>query len=162
MRRPAIRTVILPQPARRYVLLDASLSYSSLAGWDGRGRLDDFLSLSRRCWRTRAYGDFWSYMLVAEGAVDIATEPELELYDMAALDIVVREAGGRFTSLDGTPGPFGGNAIASNGHLHDAALSFLGSLPDGADPDEESFGPGSVADLRSRRRTPQADEPPLG
>ena len=84
---------------------DASLSYSSLSGWDERGRLDDFLSLSRRCWRTRAYGDFWSYMLVAEGAVDIATEPQLELYDMAALDIIVREAGGYFTSLDGEPGP---------------------------------------------------------
>jgi histidinol-phosphatase len=143
-------------------LEDASLSYSSLSGWDSRGRLDDFMSLSRRCWRTRAYGDFWSYMLVAEGAVDIATEPELELYDMAALDVIVREAGGTFTSLDGTPGPFGGNAIASNGHLHDAALSFLGSLPDGEDPDEQQFGPGSVADLRSRRRTPQPDEPPLG
>jgi histidinol-phosphatase len=143
-------------------LEDASLSYSSLSGWDSRGRLDDFMSLSRRCWRTRAYGDFWSYMLVAEGAVDIATEPELELYDMAALDIVVREAGGQFTSLDGTPGPFGGNAVASNGHLHDAALSFLGSLPDGEDPDERQFGPGSVADLRSHRRTSQADEPPLG
>ena len=86
---------------------DASLSYSSLSGWDERGRLDDFLSLSRRCWRTRAYGDFWSYMLVAEGAVDIATEPQLELYDMAALDIIVREAGGYFTSLDGEPGPTG-------------------------------------------------------
>jgi histidinol-phosphatase len=143
-------------------LEDASLSYSSLSGWDSRGRLDDFMSLSRRCWRTRAYGDFWSYMLVAEGAVDLATEPELELYDMAALAIIVTEAGGQFTSLDGTPGPFGGNAIASNGHLHDAALSFLGSLPDGEDPDEQQFGRGSVADLRSRRRTPQADEPPLG
>jgi histidinol-phosphatase len=143
-------------------LEDASLSYSSLSGWDSRGRLDDFMSLSRRCWRTRAYGDFWSYMLVAEGAVDIATEPELELYDMAALDIVVREAGGQFTSLDGTPGPFGGNAVASNGHLHDAALSFLGSLPDSDDPAEPRLGPGSVADRRSRRRTPQADEPPLG
>ena len=86
---------------------DASLSYSSLSGWDERGRLDDFLSLSRRCWRTRAYGDFWSYMLLAEGAVDIATEPELELYDMAALDVIVREAGGVFTSLDGEPGPHG-------------------------------------------------------
>src|SRR6188508_1832485 len=94
---------------------DASLSYSSLHGWDERGRLEDFLSLSRRCWRTRAYGDFWSYMLVAEGAVDIATEPDLELYDMAALDVIVREAGGRFTSLDGNDGPWGGNALASNG-----------------------------------------------
>ncbi len=67
-------------------LEDASFSYSSLSGWEDRDRLEDVLSLMRRCWRTRAYGDFWSYMLVAEGAVDIAAEPELEVYDMAALD----------------------------------------------------------------------------
>ena len=88
-------------------LEDASFSYSSLDGWDHAGRLDDFLTLSRHCWRTRAYGDFWSHMLVAEGAVDFAAEPELELYDMAALDVIVREAGGRFTSLDGRDGPHG-------------------------------------------------------
>jgi len=76
---------------------DASLSFASLDEWEEQGRLEDFLALSRRCWRTRAYGDFWSYMLVAEGAVDLATEPELELYDMAALDVIVREAGGIFT-----------------------------------------------------------------
>ena len=106
----------------------------------------------RRCWRTRAYGDFWSYMLLAEGAVDLAAEPELQLYDMAALDVIVREAGGRFTSLDGTDGPFGGNALASNGHLHEAALSFLGALPDGDDdPDSPPRRPGSVHDLLSHR-----------
>src|SRR3954471_1584688 len=116
-------------------LEDASLSYASLHGWDERDRLDDFLSLMRRCWRTRAYSDFWSYMLLAEGAGDIAAEPELEVYDMAALDVIVREAGGRFTSLDGSDGPFGGNALATNGHLHEAALGFLGSVPDGDDPD---------------------------
>lgn len=133
-------------------LEDASLSYASLNGWDERGRLDDFLSLMRRCWRTRAYGDFWSYMLLAEGAVDLAAEPELEVYDMAALDVIVREAGGRFTSLAGDDGPFGGNALASNGHLHDAALSFLGSSgDDDDDPDVRRSGPGSVSDLRSRR-----------
>ncbi|MGZ8738410.1 MAG: inositol monophosphatase family protein [Nocardioides sp.] len=133
-------------------LEDASLSYSSLHGWDERDRLDDFLSLSRRCWRTRAYGDFWSYMLLAEGAVDLAAEPELALHDMAAPAIVVREAGGRFSSLDGTDGPFGGNALASNGHLHDAALSFLGSLPDDdTDPDSRPRGPGSVSEIRDRR-----------
>jgi histidinol-phosphatase len=133
-------------------LEDASLGYSSLHGWEERDRLEDFLSLMRRCWRTRAYGDFWSYMLIAEGAVDLAAEPELQLYDMAALDIIVREAGGRFTSLDGTDGPFGGNALASNGHLHEAALSFLGSLPDGDDdPDSPRRGPGSVHDLMSHR-----------
>ncbi|WP_425491452.1 inositol monophosphatase family protein [Nocardioides luti] len=133
-------------------LEDASFSYASLHGWDERGRLDDFLSLARRCWRTRAYGDFWSYMLLAEGAIDLAAEPELEVYDMAALDVIVREAGGRFTSLDGTDGPFGGNALASNGHLHEAALSFLGSLPDDEDdPDSRPSGPGSVHDLSARR-----------
>jgi histidinol-phosphatase len=137
-------------------LEDASLSYASLSGWDQVGRLDDFLSLSRRCWRTRAYGDFWSYMLLAEGAVDLAAEPDLEVYDMAALDVIVREAGGRFTSLDGTDGPFGGNALASNGHLHEAALSFLGSLAhDADDPDSRPSGGGSVHDLHSRR--PRAD-----
>ena len=144
-------------------LEDASLSYSSLSGWEDSGRLDDFLSLSRRCWRTRAYGDFWSYMLVAEGAVDRAAEPDLELYDMAALDVIVREAGGQFTSLDGTPGPFGGNAVASNGHLHEAALAFLGSVQDDDDPDTARFTRRSVSDLSSHRRAETTgDEPPLG
>ena len=79
----------------------------------------------RSSWRTRAYGDFWSYMLVAEGAVDVAAEPDLELYDMAALDIIVREAGGRFTNLNGDDGVHGPGALATNGILHDAALKFL-------------------------------------
>ena len=80
-------------------------------------------------WRTRAYGDFWSYMLVAEGAVDAAMEPELELYDMAALVPILTEAGGRFTSLDGVDGPYGGNALASNGLLHDHILASLADRP---------------------------------
>jgi histidinol-phosphatase len=137
-------------------LEDASLSYSSLSGWDERDRLQDFMSLSRRCWRTRAYGDFWSYMLLAEGAVDIAAEPELELYDMAALDVIVREAGGRFTSLDGSDGPWGGNALATNGHLHEPALAFLGSLPhDDSDPDSPRPTDGSVHALRRRGEPPK-------
>ncbi|WP_043641934.1 inositol monophosphatase family protein [Nocardioides alkalitolerans] len=128
---------------------DASLSYSSLSGWDERGRLDDFVALTRSVWRTRAYGDFWSYMLVAEGAVDIAAEPELELYDMGALDVIVREAGGAFTGLDGQDGPWSGNALATNGHLHDAALGFLGTAT-GDDPDDQEFGGGTVRQLRPR------------
>ncbi|WP_285725365.1 histidinol-phosphatase [Psychromicrobium xiongbiense] len=106
-------------------LSDASLSYSSLAGWREHGNLGNFLTLMDASWRTRAYGDFWSYCLVAEGAVDIACEPELNLHDMAALVPIVTEAGGRFTSLDGVDGPFGGNALATNGILHSEALAVL-------------------------------------
>ena len=104
---------------------DASFSYASLGGWEERGSLDGFLNLTRACARTRGYGDFWSYMLVADGAVDIAAEPELEVYDMAALVPIVTEAGGTFTSLDGAPGPWGGNAVATNGKLHKEALDYL-------------------------------------
>ncbi|AUI49436.1 histidinol-phosphatase [Arthrobacter crystallopoietes] len=103
-------------------LEDASLSYSSLTGWQERGNFPEFLGLTESVWRTRAYGDFWSYCMVAEGAVDIACEPELNLYDMAALVPIVTEAGGRFSSLEGEDGPFGGNALATNGTLHDEVL----------------------------------------
>jgi histidinol-phosphatase len=104
---------------------DASLSYSSLSGWEERGLLPGFLDLTRACWRTRAYGDFWSYMLLAEGAVDVAAEPEVALHDLAAPAIVVAEAGGTFTDITGRPGPAGGSALASNGRLHPAALRHL-------------------------------------
>ncbi|MFD5318411.1 histidinol-phosphatase [Streptomyces sp. NPDC127098] len=107
-------------------LADASFSYSSLGGWEELGRLDAFLQLGRECWRTRAFGDFWSYMMVAEGAVDMCAEPELSLWDMAAPAIVVKEAGGRFTGLDGREGPHSGNAVASNGLLHEELLRRLG------------------------------------
>ncbi|QLQ11039.1 MAG: histidinol-phosphatase [Nocardioidaceae bacterium] len=137
-------------------LEDASLSYASLGGWEERGRLNDFMALMRRCWRTRAYGDFWSYMLLAEGTVDLAAEPELELYDMAALDVIVREAGGRFTGLDGRDGPWSGNALASNGILHDSALGFIGSVED---PDTPAPADGAVLDLSARRRLSSVPDP---
>jgi len=107
-------------------LADASLSYSDIAEWVASGKGQGFVDLMRGCWRSRAYGDFWSYMMVAEGCVDIACEPDLQLYDMAALDIIVREAGGRFTDLDGTDGPWGKGAVATNGLLHDTVLEYLG------------------------------------
>jgi histidinol-phosphatase len=113
--------------SRVSTLADASLAYSSLSGWTERGRRDAFLALLDSCWRTRGYGDFWSYMLVAEGAVDLTTEPELSLWDMAALAPVVTEAGGRFTSLDGVDGVLGESAAASNGLLHEALLAAVGN-----------------------------------
>jgi histidinol-phosphatase len=106
-------------------LADASLSYSSLSGWQDRGLLGGFLDLTRVCWRTRAFGDFWSYMLLAEGTVDLASEPEVALHDLAAVALIVTEAGGEFTDLSGRPGPAGGSALATNGLLHEAALSFV-------------------------------------
>ena len=108
-------------------LPDAMLSYSSLSGWEERGLLPDFLELTRRMWRTRAFGDFLSYMMVAEGLIEVACEPELALYDMAALVPIVEEAGGVFTSLTGAPGPWGVDAIATNGLLHEAALEVIGT-----------------------------------
>lgn len=110
-------------------LADASLSYSSLSGWEEHGRLPEFLDLTRKVWRTRAYGDFWSHVLVAEGAVDVSAEPELALHDMAALVPIVTEAGGRFTSVRGVPGPLGGSALVTNGRLHDEVLELLDPLP---------------------------------
>ena len=106
-------------------LADASLSYSSLTGWEEHGRLDRFLELTRQVWRTRAYGDFWSHMLVAEGAVEMSCEPEVSLWDLAALSVIVEEAGGRFTDLTGNPGPAGGSVLCSNGRLHDEVLALL-------------------------------------
>jgi histidinol-phosphatase len=104
---------------------DASLSYSSLEGWDAAGRRDRFRGLVDSVWRNRAFGDFWSYMLVAEGAVDIACEPEVSLWDLAPLSVIVEEAGGRFTDLSGADRVDGGSAVATNGLLHDAVISAL-------------------------------------
>jgi histidinol-phosphatase len=103
----------------------ARLSFSSLSGWAELGLRDRFIDLTDTVWRVRAYGDFLSYCLLAEGAVDIAAEPEVSLWDLAPLDILVREAGGAFTDLAGTPGPHGGSAVATNGLLHQAVLNRL-------------------------------------
>jgi histidinol-phosphatase len=106
-------------------LADAAVSYSSLTGWEQSGRLTGFLDLSRSAWRTRAFGDFWSHVLDAEGAVDISCEPEVSLWDLAALQVVVEEAGGRFTDLAGMPRPDGGSVVCTNGVLHDEVLAAL-------------------------------------
>ncbi|NUT40113.1 MAG: histidinol-phosphatase [Thermoactinospora sp.] len=106
-------------------LEDASFSYSSFGGWEEQGRLDNFLGLNRACWRTRAYGDFWSHMMVAEGSVDLSAEPELSPWDIAALTVIVEEAGGRWTDLDGGTGLEGGSLVCTNGLLHDEVLGRL-------------------------------------
>ena len=104
-------------------LSDASISYSDFVGWGDR--LEPFQKMLANAWRTRGIGDFWSHMLVAEGAVDVAIEPSLALWDMAALDIIVREAGGTFTNTAGQTGPFGGSGVSTNGLLHNAVINGL-------------------------------------
>ncbi|MGO3328412.1 histidinol-phosphatase [Gordonia sp. (in: high G+C Gram-positive bacteria)] len=106
-------------------LASSSLAFSSLSGWADRGIRDEFIGLTDRVWRVRGYGDFYNYCLVAEGAVDVAAEPEVSLWDLAPLDVLVREAGGTFTALDRTAGPAGGSAVATNGLLHDDVLAAL-------------------------------------
>src|SRR5204863_633830 len=102
---------------------DAQLCFPGLDDW---GDLDGLLELGRRCWRSRGFGDFWSYMLVAEGAADISCEPVVSLWDLAAPQVIVEEAGGRFSDLRGIRTAEGGDAIATNGHLHQAALTVVG------------------------------------
>lgn len=102
---------------------DASISYSDFIGWGQR--LAPFQDLMAGAWRTRGIGDFWSHMLVAEGAVDVAAEPSLALWDMAALDIIVREAGGRFTNVAGIDGSLGGSGLSTNSVIHQKIVSAL-------------------------------------
>jgi histidinol-phosphatase len=124
------------QVSRVRALEHASLSISTFAspttgnrndGWGARH--SGLLKLAEKVWRTRAYGDFWSHLLVAEGAVDCALEPKLALWDMAPLAIIVQEAGGRFTDFDGNDGPNGANGVSSNGLLHPEILEFFGDYP---------------------------------
>jgi histidinol-phosphatase len=106
-------------------LSDAQLCFSDFGSWRGTPRLDGLLELSARCWRTRGYGDFWQYMLVAEGAVEIAIDPGVTLWDLAAPMAVLVEAGGRLTDASGVDRADGGDGVASNGLLHDSALRLL-------------------------------------
>ncbi|WP_018351406.1 histidinol-phosphatase [Longispora albida] len=107
-------------------LSDASFCYSSLGGWEEAGKLDAMLDLMRGSWRSRAYGDFYGHMLLAEGAVDAMVEAELALWDMAALIPIITEAGGRCTNRAGRPLNHGDGVIMSNGQLHEVLLDHLG------------------------------------
>jgi histidinol-phosphatase len=117
-----------PRPlgvSRVRTLKDAQLCISGLEEWEERGRLENVLGLSRACWRTRGFGDFWPYMLVAEGVADVYCEAVVSLWDLAAPQIVVEEAGGTFTDLGGVRTADGGDALATNGLLHEQALALV-------------------------------------
>jgi histidinol-phosphatase len=107
-------------------LADAHLTWSGIEDWDAVGRLDAIIALGRACWRSRGVGDAWQYMLVAEGTAEIALDPQVSLWDLAAVKIVVEEAGGRFTDLRGVVTADGGSGLASNGLVHEAALAIVG------------------------------------
>lgn len=132
----------LPSATRIHVsdtsrLDHAFLSFASLESWEGQARRG-FLDLATSVWRTRGYGDFLSHVLVAEGAVDLAVEPELALHDMAALAPILTEAGGRFSSTTGVDGVGGPGGLSTNGLLHEPALDLLGlrdAEPDAAEAD---------------------------
>ena len=104
---------------------DAQLSINSLLDFDKHGFGEGGRRLSERCWRTRGFGDFWSHVLVAEGGVDVAAEPVVSAWDLAALQVIVEEAGGRFTDFSGDATYDGGSAISTNGLLHDDVLAIL-------------------------------------
>lgn len=104
---------------------DATITYDNATDFDPFGKTDRFLSLVRRCARGRGFGDFWIHMLVAEGAAEIAVEPVVAAWDVAAVQAIVEEAGGRFTDLRGDARFDGGSGLSTNGLLHDAALEYL-------------------------------------
>jgi histidinol-phosphatase len=106
-------------------LEDASLSYNNLQLWDQADMLSELTELSRKIWRTRAYGDFWSYMLLAEGAVDVVAEHDLKIYDIAALVPIVEQAGGKFTAIAGPLTAETSSVLATNGKLHSAVSAEL-------------------------------------
>ncbi len=104
---------------------DAQLSGSTLGYWDAHGGVGRVVALALRCWRDRAFGDFWSHVMVAEGACDIGLDPVASLWDLAAVQVIVEEAGGTFTDLDGVARADGGSGISTNGFLHDQTLAIL-------------------------------------
>jgi histidinol-phosphatase len=106
-------------------LSEATVSVGALEYWRETGTIAPALRLLERSARDRTLGDFWPYLLVAEGAMDIACEPGLKPYDMAAPCAVVRAAGGTFTDLSGTGSIWGGSALATNGLLHAEAARIL-------------------------------------
>jgi histidinol-phosphatase len=106
-------------------LADAYLSTTDLGSFLAAGTAEGYLELTRRCWTSRAFGDFWQHVLVAEGVLDLAVDPEVSAWDVAAIQVLVEEAGGRFTDLAGRRRHDLGSGMSSNGLLHEAALGVL-------------------------------------
>jgi histidinol-phosphatase len=106
-------------------LSDALLCYSSLSWFTKAGREKTFLDLANRTNRQRGFGDFYGFVLVAEGAADLMVEHGVHPWDVSGLKAIVEEAGGALTDWDGTPTTERPDVIASNGKLHAEALRIL-------------------------------------
>ena len=106
-------------------LPDATLLFASVESFEAVGLERFFSELVRRSWRSRGFGDFWGHMLVARGAAHIMVEPRLAIWDVAALEPIVREAGGRLSHLDGTPWRDAGSCLTTNEALHDQVVTIL-------------------------------------
>jgi histidinol-phosphatase len=102
---------------------DAQIFHGSLYGAEAVPNTAKIPALLRQSWRQRGVGDFWQHVLVAEGSGELALDPIVAPWDIAALQILVEEAGGRATTCGGERNIFGGSLITSNGHLHAAALA---------------------------------------
>jgi histidinol-phosphatase len=104
---------------------DALLCHADLRSYEHYGCGAEFETLTRRVWDRRGFGDFWGHMLVAEGVADVMVEPILEVWDVAAIVPIVQEAGGRTTDRRGHVRADGGNAVTTNGRLHEAVLEIM-------------------------------------
>ena len=111
----------------------AHLSCTDPRDFAARGHAAGYLELSARCRQVRAFGDFWSHMLVAEGAIDIGIEPVVAPWDIAAVQLIVEEAGGRFSDFQGRRRIDSGNVLTTNSLLHDEVTAMLAAT-DGARP----------------------------
>lgn len=106
-------------------IAEAHVLFSRIKTWLDEPRHEAVLALLAEASRTRAFGDFWGHVLVARGAAEVMLEPELAIWDFAAPQLVVEEAGGRVTTMQGTPTFHGGSVLTTNGVLHDLVLARL-------------------------------------
>lgn len=104
---------------------DCSVSYNNLKHWQLSDHFPNLLELAKQAWRTRAYGDFWSYMLLAEGSVDVVSEHDLKIYDIAALVPIIEQAGGTISDLSGSLTEESSSILATNSLLHDSVQKLL-------------------------------------
>lgn len=110
-------------------LSQALVFYSSLSWFIKAGRQDTFLELTRRSDRTRGFGDFYGFVLVAQGSGELMVEHGVHAWDVAAIKPIIEEAGGRFSDWSGAPNIHSPDVLVSNGKLHDEALALLRSGP---------------------------------